>query len=198
MEGVVNEIEVMVEDFENVDFLMLDLLCVVGDCVFLWIWWDILGGFLRVLEIEDNVMFIIFLIFVLIVVMNIVLGLIMLVKNKGSDIGILCMMGLFEGLVLCVFFICGVFMGVIGILMGVVLGCFFVIYIDGIFFFVNYIVGGGVWDFVVCGIYYLFVELWFEDVFRVVFLSFGLFFVVIIFLVCCVVWMNLVEVLWYE
>lgn len=44
---------------------------------------------LRALDIEDNVMFIIMSILVLIAAMNIISGLIMLVKNKGRDIEIL-------------------------------------------------------------------------------------------------------------
>jgi lipoprotein-releasing system permease protein len=50
--------------------------------------------------------------------MNIISGLIMLVKNKGRDIGILRTMGLTEGSVLRVFFICGAFTGVIGTIAG--------------------------------------------------------------------------------
>jgi lipoprotein-releasing system permease protein len=79
-----------------------------------WTWRDSAGGFLRALDIEDNVMFVILSILVLIAAMNIVSGLIMLVKNKGRDIGILRTMGLTEGSVLRVFFICGALVGVLG------------------------------------------------------------------------------------
>lgn len=198
MEGAANEIEVMVEDPENVDLLALDLLRVAGDRALLWTWRDTSGGFLRALEIEDNVMFIILSILVLIAAMNIVSGLIMLVKNKGSDIGILRTMGLSEGSVLRVFFICGAFTGVIGTVMGVVLGCLFAIYIDSIFSFVNYVSGGGVWDPAVRGIYHLPAELRLEDVLRAVFLSLGLSFVVTIFPARRAARMNPVEALRYE
>ena len=198
MEGAANEIKVMVEDPENVDLLALDLLRVAGDRALLWTWRDTSGGFLRALEIEDNVMFIILSILVLIAAMNIVSGLIMLVKNKGSDIGILRTMGLSEGSVLRVFFICGAFTGVIGTVMGVILGCLFAIYIDGIFSFVNFIAGGGVWDPAVRGIYHLPAELRLEDVLRAVFLSLGLSFVVTIFPARRAARMNPVEALRYE
>ncbi len=59
-------------------------------------------------------MFIILSILVLIAAMNIISGLIMLVKNKGRDIGILRTMGLTEGAVLRVFFICGASTGLVG------------------------------------------------------------------------------------
>ncbi len=47
----------------------------------------------------------------------------MLVKNKGRDIGILRTMGLTEGSVLRVFFICGAFTGIVGTIAGVPWGC---------------------------------------------------------------------------
>ncbi|WP_309138097.1 FtsX-like permease family protein, partial [Escherichia marmotae] len=79
-------------------------------------------SFLAALDMEDDVMFIILSILVLIASMNITSGLIMLVKNKGRDIGILRTMGLTEGPVLRVFFLCGAFTGVIGTIAGVALG----------------------------------------------------------------------------
>ncbi|MBR9844105.1 MAG: lipoprotein-releasing system transmembrane subunit LolC, partial [Rhodobacteraceae bacterium] len=82
-DGVADEIEVMVEEPEKVNEMSLALLQAGGDRTLLWTWKDASGGFLRALEVEDNVMFIILSILVLIAAMNIVSGLIMLVKNKG-------------------------------------------------------------------------------------------------------------------
>lgn len=197
-EGAVDEIEVMVVDPEEIDGLQLDLLRAGGDRTQLWAWTDASGGFLRALEVEDNVMFVILSILVLIAAMNIVSGLIMLVKNKGRDIGILRTMGLSEGSVLRIFFICGAFTGIIGTAMGVILGCLFAIYIDTIFSAVNYFAGGGVWDPSVRGIYELPAELRFEDVMSAVVLSLGLSFVVTIFPARRAARMNPVEALRYE
>ncbi|GAA6207958.1 lipoprotein-releasing ABC transporter permease subunit [Cognatishimia sp. WU-CL00825] len=197
-EGVANEIEVMVVAPEEVDDLALSLIRAAGERALLWTWRDSSGGFLRALEIEDNVMFIILSILVLIAAMNIVSGLIMLVKNKGRDIGILRTMGLTEGSVLRIFFICGAFTGVIGTVLGVALGCLFAIYIDQIFSFVNYVAGGGVWDPAVRGIYQLPAELRLEDVMKAVGLSLGLSFVVTIFPARRAARMNPVEALRYE
>ena len=197
-EGAADEIEVMVTEPEEVDRLVLELIRTAGDRALIWTWRDTSGGFLRALEVEDNVMFVILSILVLIAAMNIVSGLIMLVKNKGRDIGILRTMGLSEGSVLRVFFICGAFTGVMGTVMGVVLGCLFAIYIDPIFSFVNYVGGGGVWDPAVRGIYQLPAELRIEDVVKAVFLSLGLSFVVTIFPARRAARMNPVESLRYE
>ena len=197
-DGVADEIELMLEEPEAVDDLALALLGAAGDGTYVWTWRDASGGFLRALEVEDNVMFIILSILVLIAAMNIVSGLIMLVKNKGRDIGILRTMGLSEGSVLRVFFICGAFTGLIGTAAGVVLGCLFAIYIDPVFSFVNYAMGGGVWDPSIRGIYALPAELHLDDVLSAVALSLGLSFLVTIFPARRAARMNPVEALRYE
>ncbi len=197
-EGVADEIEVMVADPDRVERMTVPILEVGGQRALVWTWQDASGGFLRALEIEDNVMFIILSILVLIAAMNIVSGLIMLVKNKGRDIGILRTMGLTEGAVLRVFFICGAFTGILGTVAGVVLGCLFALYIDPIFSFVNYVAGGGVWDPAVRGIYELPAQLRLGDVLSAMALSLGLSFIVTIFPARRAARMNPVEALRYE
>ncbi len=197
-ENVVDEFEVSVDDPEEAERYAAPLLAQVGERGLIWTWQDASGGFLRALEIEDNVMFIILSILVLIAAMNIVSGLIMLVKNKGRDIGILRTMGLSEGSVLRIFFICGAFTGLIGTALGVILGCLFALYIDPIFSLVNYVSGGGVWDPSVRGIYQLPAQLRLGDVLSAVALSLGLSFIVTIFPARRAARMNPVEALRYE
>ncbi|MBV7378834.1 lipoprotein-releasing ABC transporter permease subunit [Maritimibacter dapengensis] len=197
-EGSVDEIEIMVDDPEAIDRYVPLVLAAAGEGALSWTWQDSAGAFLRALEIEDNVMFIILSVLVLIASMNIVSGLIMLVKNKGRDIGILRTMGLTEGSVLRVFFLCGSLTGVVGTIAGVILGCLFAIYIDPIFAAVNYLSGGGVWDASVRGIYALPAELQLGDVLSAVALSLGLSFVVTIFPARRAARMNPVEALRYE
>ncbi|HKL65195.1 MAG TPA: FtsX-like permease family protein, partial [Roseovarius sp.] len=124
--------------------------------------------------------------------------LVMLVKNKGRDIGILRTMGLSEGSVLRVFFICGALTGLLGTAFGVILGCLFAIYIDPIFSFVNVMMGGQVWDPSIRGIYHLPARLEAGDVATAVALSLGLSFVVTIFPARRAARMNPVEALRYE
>ena len=126
-------------------------------------------------------MFVILSILVLLASMNIVSGLIMLVKNKTRDVGILRTMGLTEGSVLRVFFICGASIGVVGTIVGVILGCLFAIYIDPIFDVVNSIAGGGVWDPETRLLSNLPAKLVLSDVLSAVALSLGLSFTVTIF-----------------
>ncbi|WP_170400436.1 lipoprotein-releasing ABC transporter permease subunit [Ruegeria arenilitoris] len=197
-DGVADEIEVMVERPEELTPILIPILEAAGERSQIWTWQDASGGFLRALEVEDNVMFIILSILVLIAAMNIVSGLIMLVKNKGRDIGILRTIGLSEGSVLRVFFICGAFTGIIGTVMGVVLGCLFAIYIDPIFSFVNFVMGGGVWDPSIRGIYALPAELHLSDVLKAIGLSLGLSFFVTYFPARRAARLNPVEALRYE
>ena len=197
-EGLADEIEVMVADPEQVDAIAGPLMQAGGPYALIWTWRDSSGSFLRALDVEDNVMFVILSILVLIAAMNIVSGLIMLVKNKGRDIGILRTMGLSEGSVLRIFFICGAFTGILGTLAGVAMGSVFALYIDPIFSFVNYVAGGGVWDPSIRGIYALPAKLQFGDVMSAVSLSLGLSFVVTIFPARRAARMNPVEALRYE
>ena len=197
-EGFADEIEVMVANPEAVDAYGPALMAAGGQGALLWTWRDSAGSYLRALTIEDNVMFVIMTILVLIATLNIVSGLIMLVKNKGRDIGILRTMGLTEGAILRIFFLCGAFTGVIGTICGVVLGCLFAIYIDQIVTFVNIMSGGEVWDPSIRGIYALPAKLQAGDVAAAVALSLGLSFVVTLFPARRAARMNPVEALRYE
>ena len=197
-EGFADEIEVMVDDPEAVGAMTAPLLAAAGDGALVWTWRDASGAFLRALDIEDNVMFVILAILVLIAAMNIVSGLIMLVKNKGRDIGILRTMGLTEGSVLRVFFLCGAFTGIVGTALGVLLGCLFALWIDPIFAAVNALSGGGAWDPSIRGIYALPARLQWGDVASAVALSLGLSFLVTLFPARRAARLNPVEALRYE
>lgn len=197
-EGGADEIEVMVTSPETVDDLSLPLMVAGGEGTMLWSWRDASGSFLRALDIEDNVMFVILTVLVLIATMNITSGLIMLVKNKGRDIGILRTMGLTEGAVMRVFFLCGAFTGLIGTALGLGLGVVFSLNIDAIMGAVNWLNGGGAWDPSIRGIYELPARLLPWDVAKAVMLSLGLSFVVTLFPARRAARLNPVEALRYE
>ena len=78
--------------------------------------------FFSALEVERNVMFLILTLIVLVAALNIISGLIMLVKDKGPDIAILRTMGATRGSILRIFLITGAAIGVVGTLVGVGLG----------------------------------------------------------------------------
>ena len=178
-EGVADEIQIFVDDPERIDELVAPIMEASGGFR-IWTWRDSSGAFLTALQMEDNIMFIILSILVLIATSNIVSGLVMLVKNKGRDIGILRTIGLSEGSILRIFFICGFSIGLVGTAIGVALGCLFAIYIDPIFELVNMLAGGGVWDPRVRFLSHLPAQLTLPDVLSAVGLSLGLSLVVTI------------------
>ena len=198
-EGGADEIEVMVEDPEAVSRIIPNIFAAIdSERAGIWTWQDSSRGFLNALQMEDNIMFVILSILVLIATMNIVSGLIMLVKNKGRDIGILRTIGLTEGSILRVFFICGASIGVIGTLIGVICGCLFAIYIDPIFNFINGLLGGGAWSPEKFGLPTLPAKLVWQDVAKAMSLSLGLSFIITIFPARRAARMNPVEALRYE
>ena len=197
-EGVADEIEIYVSDPEKVDDWTLPLIRAAGEGAQVWSWKDSSGSFLSALDMEDDVMFVILSVLVLIASMNITSGLIMLVKNKGRDIGILRTMGLTEGAVLRVFFLCGAFTGILGTIAGIVLGVLLALNVDHIMAGINALTGGNAWQPEVRGIYRLPAELRAWDIFRAVGLSLFLSFVVTIFPARRAARMNPVEALRYE
>lgn len=145
-DGAADEIEVMVEDPDRVEAMLPALAEAAGPRALLWTWKDASGAFLSALDTERRVMFIILSLVVVIAALNIISGLVMLVKNKGRDIGILRTMGLSQGSVMRIFFLCGSLIGVVGTALGVILGCLFVYYIRDIQAAVEWVTGGSLWN----------------------------------------------------
>jgi lipoprotein-releasing system permease protein len=90
--------------------------------IFMIDWRQRNATFFNALQVERNVMFLILTLIVLVAALNIVSGLIMLVKDKGHDIAILRTIGATRGSILRVFLITGASIGVLGTLVGFALG----------------------------------------------------------------------------
>ena len=95
-------------------------------------WRDRSRSFWNALQTERGVMRLILMMIVAIAVLNIISGLIMLVKNKTRDIAILRTMGAGQGAVLRVFFMAGAAIGVSGAVAGLLIGALFATFIDQI------------------------------------------------------------------
>jgi lipoprotein-releasing system permease protein len=95
--------------------------------------------FFAALEVERNVMFIILTLIVLVAALNIVSGMIMLVKDKGKDIAILRTMGATRGSIMRIFLITGASIGFVGTFAGFFLGLLVCLNIESIRQFVSWL-----------------------------------------------------------
>jgi lipoprotein-releasing system permease protein len=91
-------------------------------------------------------MFLILLLVVAVAAFNIISTLVMVVKEKQSDIAILRTMGATRGAIMRVFMMTGSAIGVVGTIAGVVLGVVITRNIREIQHFVDNISGGQIWD----------------------------------------------------
>jgi lipoprotein-releasing system permease protein len=95
-------------------------------------WQNINRAYLEVIEVERNVMGLILTLFILVTALNILSGLVMLVKDKSADIAILRTMGASRGAIMRVFLIAGMSVGIAGTLLGLLLGVLFCLNIESI------------------------------------------------------------------
>ncbi|WP_417668994.1 lipoprotein-releasing ABC transporter permease subunit [Roseibium sp.] len=102
--------------------------------------------FFSALEVERNVMFIILTLIVLVAALNIISGLIMLVKDKGRDIAILRTMGATRGAIMRVFLITGASIGFVGTVAGFLLGLLVCLNIESIRQFVSWLTATQIFD----------------------------------------------------
>ena len=85
-------------------------------------WMDRNLSLMNALKVEKNVMFLILTLIIIVASMNIISGLIIFVKEKNKDIGILKTLGFTNLGVLKIFFIIGLTIGLIGAISGTLIG----------------------------------------------------------------------------
>ena len=123
-------IDLIFDDADKVDAYTAPLRPLLGDAHYLIDWKQANSTLAGALEVERNVMFLILTMILLVAALNIISGLVMLVRDKGRDIAVLRSMGASRGMVMRVFFITGASIGVVGTLAGVGLGTLFCAYIE--------------------------------------------------------------------
>ena len=122
MEGRAQTIEVFVDNPDKVGELRELVEIAAARQVFISDWRQRNETFFSALQVERNVMFMILTLIVLVAALNIISGLIMLVKDKGHDIAILRTMGATRGAIMRIFLMTGAAIGVTGTIAGVILG----------------------------------------------------------------------------
>jgi lipoprotein-releasing system permease protein len=136
-----DELEIRIRDPDRTVAAMLELRSRIGPDHFVYDWRAKSQGLADALVVERNVMRLILLILVAIAALNILTGLIMLVKNKSRDIAILRTMGATKGAIQRVFFMASASLGVIGLSLGLVLGILFCLNIGPIQHFIEAVTG---------------------------------------------------------
>jgi lipoprotein-releasing system permease protein len=148
----VDVIEIVVNQPENVGQYRDPIQSAGGRTISVSDWRQRNETFFNVLSVERNVMFIILSLIVLVAALNIISGLMMLVKDKGRDIAILRTMGATRGAVMRIFLITGASIGIVGTLAGLVIGVVFCWNIETIKNAVSWLSGTTVFD---PSVYYL-------------------------------------------
>jgi lipoprotein-releasing system permease protein len=142
----VDVIEIKLTDPDNALDAKPALLRAAGPGALVSDWTEKNQSFFDALQIERNVMRLILMIVVAIVALNIISGLVMLVKNKSRDIAILRTVGASRGSILRIFFMAGAMIGVLGTLTGVTIGVLFCLFIEQIQGFVEWMTGANVFS----------------------------------------------------
>ena len=141
MENRVQTIEIFVDNPDAVDALKPAVEEAAQRPVFVSDWRQRNQTFFSALQVERNVMFMILTLIVLVAALNIISGLVMLVKDKGRDIAILRTMGATRGAVMRIFMMTGAAIGVTGTVAGVVLGIVVCLNVESIRQFFSWISG---------------------------------------------------------
>jgi lipoprotein-releasing system permease protein len=135
--GSVSSLEISVDNPDQVREMRAPMWQALGTDVRLSDWQQINATYFSVLEVEQNVMFLILLLIVIVAAFNIISSMIMLVKSKARQIAILRTIGATQGQIMRIFFMNGALIGITGTFVGTVGGILFAVYIEPIRAFVE-------------------------------------------------------------
>ncbi|HEV2504679.1 MAG TPA: lipoprotein-releasing ABC transporter permease subunit [Mesorhizobium sp.] len=140
-EGKAQSLEVYLDNPDDVEAIKPKVEEAAQRQIYLTDWRQRNQTFFSALQVERNVMFMILTLIVLVAALNIISGLVMLVKDKGHDIAILRTMGATRGAVLRIFLMTGAAIGVVGTVAGVLLGVLICLNVERIREFFSWLSG---------------------------------------------------------
>ncbi|MFN3559386.1 MAG: lipoprotein-releasing ABC transporter permease subunit [Brevundimonas sp.] len=138
-DSVWDVIELKVDQPDRVEALRTPVQRAAGPTALVSDWRDRLAAFWGALKVERVAMSIILGLVVAIAALNIISGIVMLVKNKTRDIAILRTVGASQSSMLRIFFLAGAMIGVAGTLTGLLLGLLFCLNIAAIQHFLEFV-----------------------------------------------------------
>jgi lipoprotein-releasing system permease protein len=131
--GTATQIEVHVVDPTRVSGVTAGIRrALAGEPVRVLDWTQSNNSFFAAVQVEQNVMFLILTLIILVAAFNVISSLIMMVKDKTRDIAVLRTLGAGRGAILRIFLMCGASVGITGTAAGVVLGVVFCLNIESI------------------------------------------------------------------
>ncbi len=134
-------LEVTVQNPDNVESMLPAIHEAAGADMQVQSWKERNMTFFNALAVERNVMFLVLTMIILVAALNIISGLIMLVKDKGRDIAILRTMGATRGAIQRVFFLTGAAIGAAGTLGGFIAGLLICLNVERIRQFIQWLSG---------------------------------------------------------
>ncbi len=145
--GQATQIEVRVDDPERARPVGQAILQALADAqVRIVDWQQSNNSYFAAITVEQNVMFLILMLIVLVAAFNVISTLIMMVKDKSQDIAVMRTIGAGRGAILRVFLMVGTAIGVAGTAVGSVIGIVFCTFIEDIQRFVERVTGQTVFD----------------------------------------------------
>jgi lipoprotein-releasing system permease protein len=139
--GRVDVVEAVIDNADDVGAFIPRMRKIIGSKYLFEDWRERNKGFFTALEVERSMMFIILSLIVLVAALNIISGLIMLVKDKSRDIAVLRTMGATRGSIMRIFFVTGAAIGIVGTIAGLIIGVLFCQNIESIRQFASWLIG---------------------------------------------------------
>ncbi len=137
----VSQIELTVEKPDQIEDMLLAIEDAAGPGMQIQTWKQRNMTFFNALAVERNVMFLVLTMIILVAALNIISGLIMLVKDKARGIAILRTMGATRGAIMRVFFLTGAAIGTAGTLGGFITGLLICLNTESIRKFITWVSG---------------------------------------------------------
>ena len=166
------QIEVSVDDPDNARAIGRSILAALPNQPIRIIdWQQTNNSFFAAIQVEQNVMFLILTLIILVAAFNVVSSLIMMVKDKTRDIAVMRTIGASRGAVLRIFLMVGASVGVTGTALGTLLGVLFCLNVEKIQGWVEAITGRSVFDPTVYYLAHLPAKLDWHEVLQIIIMS---------------------------
>jgi lipoprotein-releasing system permease protein len=166
------QIEVSVDDPDNARAIGQSILAALPNQPIRIIdWQQTNNSFFAAIQVEQNVMFLILTLIILVAAFNVVSSLIMMVKDKTRDIAVMRTIGASRGAVLRIFLMVGASVGVTGTAVGTLLGVLFCLNVERIQGWVEAITGRTVFDPTVYYLAHLPAKLNWHEVLQIIIMS---------------------------